>query len=102
MLTAGVGKRFQHIINIGDDKRKVEWLIVEAKFKRFYSATRLTVATQQAFTCDNLRVNTSSQQPMQRYSTYNCANFARRRDYPSNSHILIVGQFVKNFVGWPR
>ena len=32
---------------------------------------------------------------MQRCSTYNCANFARRRDCQSNSHILIGGQFVK-------
>ena len=35
---------------------------------------------------------------MQRCSTYNCANFARRRDCQSNSNILIGGQFVKNFV----
>ena len=32
---------------------------------------------------------------MQRCSTYNCANFARRRDCQSNSLILIGGQFVK-------
>ena len=37
---------------------------------------------------------------MQRCSTYNCANFARRCDCQSNSHILIAGQFVKNFVRW--
>ena len=30
------------------------------------------------------------------------ANFARRCDCQSNSHILIGGQFVKNFVRWPR
>ena len=32
---------------------------------------------------------------MQRCSTYNGANFARRRDCQSNSHILIGGKFVK-------
>ena len=31
-----------------------------------------------------LRVNMSTQQPMQRCSTYNCASFARRRDCQSN------------------
>ena len=46
----------------------------------FYSATRLTVATQQTFTFDNLRVNTSTQQSMQQCSNYNRTNFAMRRD----------------------
>ena len=39
---------------------------------------------------------------MQRCSIYNCANFARKGDCQSNSHILIGGQIVKNFVRWPR
>ena len=32
---------------------------------------------------------------MQRCSTYNSGNFARRRHCQSNIHILIDGQFVK-------
>ena len=34
-------------------------------------------------------VNTSTQQPMQRFSTYNRASFASRRDCQSNFHTLI-------------
>ena len=36
-----------------------------------------------------LRVNTSTQQPMQRCSTDNCENFTRKGDCQSNSHTLI-------------
>ena len=38
-----------------------------------------------------LRVNTSTQQPVQRCSTYSRANFASGRDYQSNSQTLIGG-----------
>ena len=41
------------------------------------------------------RVNTSTQQPMQRCSTYNSTKFAWRRNCQSNSHTLIGGWFVK-------
>ena len=63
-----------------------------------YSATRLTVATQQTFNFDS----TSTQQPMQRCSIYNRANVARRGDCQSNSHPLIGVKVLKNFVWWPR
>ena len=38
-----------------------------------------------------LRVNTSTQQPMERCSTYSRANFASRRDCQSNSQTALIG-----------
>ena len=68
----------------------------------FYHLSRLTVqrANPTNFHIWQLRVNTSTQQPVQQCSTYHCANFARRHECQSNSHILIGGKFVKNFVRW--
>ena len=41
--------------------------IIQLQFVKYYSATRLTVATQQTFAFDNyVHVNTSTQQSMQR------------------------------------
>ena len=45
-----------------------------------------------------LRVNTSTQQPMERCSTYNRANSPSRRECQRNSNTLIAGSFIR----WPR
>ena len=63
-----------------------------------YSATCLTVATQQTFTFYNCKyVNSATYATVFQLTTVR-ANIARRRDCQSNSHILIGGRFLKNFV----
>ena len=46
-----------------------------------------------------LCVNTSTQEPVQRCSTYNPVNLASRCDCQSNSHTLIGGQIVNTLLG---
>ena len=61
---------------------------------KVYSATRITVATQQTFTFYN-KCKYVSSTTEQRCSAYNCASVASRIHRQSNSHTPIGGQFVK-------